>query len=86
MALSGSRLRCRASGGERRELPEGCQEEIGAWAKQGLTVVKIGVLLERRGIAVPYRTLATPHDCGAGSRRSAALAEAEHCKWPGAVR
>ena len=25
--------------------------------KQGLTVVKIGVLLERQGVAVPYRTL-----------------------------
>jgi hypothetical protein len=33
------------------------QEQIGALAKQGLTVVKIGVLLERQGVAVPYRTL-----------------------------
>ena len=39
------------------EQLEACQEEIGVWVKQGLTVVKIGVLLERRGVAVPYRTL-----------------------------
>jgi transposase len=39
------------------EQLEGCQEQIRAWVKQGLTVVKIGVLLERRGVAVPYRTL-----------------------------
>jgi hypothetical protein len=31
--------------------------EIQIWVKQGLTVVKIGVLLERRGVAVPYRTV-----------------------------
>ena len=36
---------------------EACREEIQAWVKQGLTVVKIGVLLERQGVAVPYRTL-----------------------------
>jgi hypothetical protein len=44
---------------------ESCREEIQAWVKQGLTVVKIGVLLERQGVAVPYRTLT-------GSARSAA--------------
>ena len=32
-------------------------EEIQAWVKQGLTVVKIGMLLERQGVTVPYRTL-----------------------------
>jgi hypothetical protein len=39
------------------EALEACQAEIEAWVQQGLTVVKIGVLLERRGVAVPYRTL-----------------------------
>jgi len=34
-----------------------CQQQIETWVKDGLTVVKIGVLLERRGVAVPYRTL-----------------------------
>jgi transposase len=36
---------------------EACHAQIQAWVKQDLTVVKIGVLLERQGIAVPYRTL-----------------------------
>jgi hypothetical protein len=39
------------------EQLEVCQEQIRAWVEQGLTVVKIGILLERRGVAVPYRTL-----------------------------
>jgi len=39
------------------EQLEACHAEIEGWAKQGLTVVKIGVLLERRGVVVPYRTL-----------------------------
>jgi transposase len=33
------------------------QEQITAWVGQGLTVVKIGTLLGRRGVTVPYRTL-----------------------------
>jgi transposase len=33
------------------------REQITAWVGQGLTVVKIGVLLDRRGVVVPYRTL-----------------------------
>ena len=33
------------------------REQITLWVEQGLTVVKIGVLLERRGVVVPYRTL-----------------------------
>jgi transposase len=33
------------------------REQITAWVGQGLTVVKIGVLLQRRGVVVPYRTL-----------------------------
>ena len=36
---------------------EACQEQISKQVKQGLSVVKIGVLLERQGIVVPYRTL-----------------------------
>jgi site-specific recombinase XerD/transposase len=36
---------------------EACHPQIQAWVRQGLTVVKIGVLLERQGVAVPYRTL-----------------------------
>lgn len=33
------------------------QEQITAWVGQDLTVVKIGTLLGRRGVVVPYRTL-----------------------------
>jgi transposase len=33
------------------------QEQITEWVQQGLTVVKIGTLLGRRGVDVPYRTL-----------------------------
>jgi hypothetical protein len=36
---------------------EASRDQVQVWVKQGLTVVKIGVLLERQGIAVPYRTL-----------------------------
>src|SRR5262249_57045 len=32
-------------------------DQVQAWVEQGLTVVKIGVLLERQGVVVPYRTL-----------------------------
>jgi transposase len=39
------------------EQLEACHADIQAWVKKGLTVVKIGVLLERRGVVVPYRTL-----------------------------
>jgi len=35
----------------------GEQEQIRAWVAKDLTVVKIGTLLERRGVVVPYRTL-----------------------------
>lgn len=33
------------------------QAQISEWVKQGLSVVKIGTKLERRGVFVPYRTL-----------------------------
>ncbi len=40
--------------------------EVTGWVKDGLTLVKIGELVERRGIAVPYRTLArfAAAECG----------------------
>ena len=43
--------------GQARDRLEACRTQIQAWVKQDLTVVKIGVLLERQGVAVPYRTL-----------------------------
>ena len=39
------------------EQLEACHEDIEAHVKAGLSVVKIGILLERRGVVVPYRTL-----------------------------
>jgi transposase len=39
------------------EALDACQEQITQQVKAGLTVVKIGILLERRGMVVPYRTL-----------------------------
>jgi hypothetical protein len=32
-------------------------DQISGWVTDGLTVVKIGTKLERRGVVVPYRTL-----------------------------
>ena len=43
--------------GQAWERLEACQAEIAGQVKAGLSVVKIGVLLERQGITVPYRTL-----------------------------
>ena len=43
--------------GQARDRLEAVRDEITEWVRQGLTVVKIGILLERRGIVVPYRTL-----------------------------
>jgi transposase len=45
--------------------------EVTGWVKDGLTLVKIGELVERRGIAVPYRTLArfAAAECGYSSSR-----------------
>jgi hypothetical protein len=40
-----------------QERLEACHTEIEAQVKQGLKVVKIGMLLERRGIVVSCRTL-----------------------------
>jgi transposase len=46
------------------------EARIKEWVGQGLTVVKIGVLLGRRGVVVPHRTLArfAVQRCGAGRR------------------
>jgi transposase len=43
--------------GQGWEQLEACRAEIEGQVKQGLSVVKIGVLLERRGVVVAYRTL-----------------------------
>jgi transposase len=43
--------------GQARDQLEACHAQVEAQVKAGLSVVKIGVLLERRGVAVPYRTL-----------------------------
>lgn len=39
------------------QLLEAEREPITTWVDEGLTVVKIGTLLGRRGVVVPYRTL-----------------------------
>ena len=39
------------------EAIAGQREQIKTWLKQDLTVAKIHVLLGRRGVTVPYRTL-----------------------------
>ncbi|MGO8871305.1 MAG: IS21 family transposase [Acidimicrobiales bacterium] len=46
------------------------EDHIKKWVADGLTVVKIGILLKRRGIEVPHRTLArfAAELCGAGRR------------------
>jgi transposase len=46
------------------------EDQITKWVADGLTVVKIGVLLERKGVVVPHRTLArfAGQRCGAGRR------------------
>ena len=48
------------------------QGEISGWVKDDLTLVKIGELLQRRGIEVPYRTLArfAAAECGFASGKS----------------
>jgi transposase len=46
------------------------EQQIKAWLKQDLTVTKIGILLSRKGVVVPPRTLArfAVERCGAGRR------------------
>lgn len=45
------------------------KEQVAAWVEDGLTLVKIGELLQRSGTAVPYRTLArfAAAECGYSS-------------------
>lgn len=52
----------------------GEEDRIKDWVKKDLTVVKIGILLGRRGVVVPHRTLArfAVERCGAG-RHSATV-------------
>ena len=46
------------------------EDRIKSWVAEDLTVVKIGILLARRGVVVPHRTLArfAVERCGAGRR------------------
>jgi hypothetical protein len=46
------------------------EDRIKTWVAEDLTVVKIGILLTRRGVVVPHRTLArfAVERCGAGRR------------------
>jgi len=46
------------------------EEQITNWVNDELTVVKIGILLNRKGVVVPHRTLArfAVERCGAGKR------------------
>jgi transposase len=48
------------------------EDAIKEWVKADLTVVKIGILLARRGVEIPHRTLArfAVERCGAGRRRT----------------
>jgi transposase len=46
-----------AGHGSAWQLLQEHREQIAGWVGQGLTVVKIGTLLGRRGVVVPYRTL-----------------------------
>jgi transposase len=56
--------------GEAWRVLLGEEDRIKAWVGEDLTVVKIGVLLGRRGVVVPHRTLArfAVERCGAGRR------------------
>ena len=56
--------------GEAWRVLLGEEERIRAWVAEELTVVKTGILLARRGVVVPHRTLArfAVERCGAGRR------------------
>lgn len=43
--------------GQAWQVLEAEHERVRDWVRQGLTVTNIRVLLERRGVVVPYRTL-----------------------------
>ena len=62
---------CRPDGhGAAWQVLLGEEERIKAWVGEGLTVTKVNVLLARRGVEVPYRTLArfAVERCGAGKQ------------------
>jgi transposase len=48
------------------------EQQIKKWVEDELTVVKIGILLGRKGVVVPHRTLArfAVERCGAGRRKT----------------
>ncbi len=56
--------------GEAWRVLLGEEKRIKDWVQDGLTVVKIGILLRRHGVEVPHRTLArfAVERCGAGRR------------------
>ena len=56
--------------GESWHLLESHEDEVKEWVKKGYTAVKIGVLLRRRGIEIPERTVSRfcLERCGAGRR------------------
>jgi transposase len=58
-----------AGHGESWQLLEPRRDDVGRWVKDGLTLVRIGELLERSGTVVPYRTLArfAAQECGYSS-------------------
>ena len=58
-----------AGHGQSWEVLAARRDEVTAWVRQDLTLVKIGELLERSGTAVPYRTLArfAAEECGFSS-------------------
>ena len=68
------------------------EAQITAWVGEGLTVVKIGVLLGRRGVEVPHRTLArfavercgegAAHNDGAGGRPAPGPGVPGATNWP----
>src|SRR6516164_4914632 len=73
--------------GQAWDLLEARRAEVEAQVKAGLSVVKIGVLLERQGIVVPYRTLHRfcVARCGsptASRGRSASSTSATWACWP----
>jgi transposase len=59
-----------AGHGESWERLVPVREEIAGWVKKDYTLVKIGELLERQGVVVPYRTLArfAAAECGFAPR------------------
>ena len=57
----------------------GEHEQIAEWVGKDLTVVKIGDLLARRGVVVPYRTL---HRFCVECCGFAAAARGRRCGWP----